>query len=101
MSNNEILEKNLKLIKECLAYQFLKQDKTYKEDFAQDLYLIILTYDNDKLNKIYKEGHFNAWITGVIRNNILSRNSRYYKDYIKYDINSSEITSKELNITEE
>lgn len=102
-SNKEIVEKNMPLIEECLKYQFVKAktEWDYLDDFRQDLYLILLTYDNEKLNDAYNNKHLNALITRMIRNQILSDRSYYYNDYKKFKSRSQDITINELNISDD
>lgn len=102
MTNKEIVEKYLKsgLIDRCLDYQFAKQDKEYKEDYKNDLILDLLEYDNAKLSDADENRHMNALLTRIIQNNIFSKTSWYYRRYIRYDRNSSEITERERNIAD-
>lgn len=102
LTNNEILKiyLNNRLIKTCVECQFskCKHLKKYEDDFFNDLILIILEYNNEKLNKIHKENHFNAFLTRIIQNNIMSTTSPFYKKYCQYDINKEELTKKYNNI---
>lgn len=103
MTNHEILNEVLKsgLLKKCVDHQFYKAGMTdYKEDFFQDLCLIILEYDNAKLNDAYQK-HMNAWVTRVIQNNIKSVNSPFYRDYKKWDNLKTEITDDFNDIVDE
>lgn len=99
-SNREIVEENMALIEECLKYQFVraKTEWEYMDDFRQDLYLILLTYDNEKLNNAYDNNHLNALITRMIRNQIHSDRSPYYDTYKKFKSKSNNLTIRELNI---
>lgn len=101
MTNKEIVEKYLDngLIDRCLDYNFNKISKEYKEDYKNDLILELLTYD--KLAKAEEEGHVNALLTRMIRNNVFSRTSWYYRRYIRWDRNTDEITDRERNIADE
>lgn len=103
MTNSEIVDFYLKngLIQKCVDYQFMKQDKTYKEDFYQDLVLELLTFDNSKLNDAHENKHMNALITRIIQNNIFSKSSWYYRRYRKWDLLTDEITEKERQIADE
>lgn len=103
MTNQEIVDIYLKsgLIRKCVDYQFMKQDKTYKEDFFQDLIIDLLTFDNQKLNDAHSNNHFNALITKIIKNNVFSKTSWYYRRYRKWDALTDEITKKELDIPDE
>lgn len=87
LTNAEILEIYLDngLIRRCIECQFSKvEDKQFMDDFFQDLCLIILEYDNEKLNNAHRNKHFNAFITRIIINNIFSNTSPYYRQYYKF-----------------
>lgn len=103
LSNNEIVEYYLNngLMRKCIDYQFMKIDKTYKEDLFNDLIIEILEYDNAKLNDVHEHNHFNAFFTRLIQNNIYSKTSWFYRRYKKYDMLSDEITKKEMDIADE
>lgn len=104
LSNSEIVQIYLdnRLIKTCVECQFSKlKDRQYEDDFFQDLVLILLEYDNEKLNNAHKNNHINALITRIIINNIYSVTSKYYKNYIKFNSNSDEITKDVINISDE
>ena len=99
MSNTEILNEWLDsgLLKRCIECQFKKLGNlTYMDDFFQDICIMILEYDNDKLNDAHNR-HANAWITRVIQNNIFSANSPYYKKYAKYRNMVTELVYEENN----
>lgn len=100
MTNAEIIEKYLNngLIDRCLDYNFNKISKEYKNDFKNDLIIELMEYD--KLGKVEAEGHMNAFLTRCIQNNVFSKTSWYYRRYIRYDKNSSEITDRERNIAD-
>ena len=101
MSNREIVDIYLNngLIQTCVDCQFSKiQDKEYKEDFFQDLILILLTYDNDKMMDAHQNNHMNALITRIIINNIWSETSRYYADYYKFKNKTREFKPDDFNI---
>lgn len=104
LSNSEIVQIYLdnRLIKTCVECQFSKlKDRQYEDDFFQDLVLILLEYDNEKLNDAHNNNHINALITRIILNNIYSVTSKYYKNYIKFNSNSDEITKDVINISDE
>lgn len=94
-TNEEIVMGHYDLIHVCLDCQFAKQqDKRYKEDFANDLFLALLTYDNEKINDADRNHHFNALVTAIIRKNLYSKTSRYYKDYRRFENKTQEIDLK-------
>ena len=102
MTNSEIVNNNLNLILQCVDCQFSKvKDKQFKSDFTNDLILILLEYDEDKMNDAVDSNHFNALVTAIIRNNLFSSTSRYYATYKKFDLKTTEITNNELDIPDE
>ena len=53
------------------------------DDFYQDLYLIMADKDTDKMTKIYEANEMEQYLYVIIRNNLMSVNSRYYYTYRK------------------
>lgn len=76
---------DLDIIKKCIKYQM----KSYKiqsdlfEDIFQDTVLILLEYDLDKLKDIIYKGKFNAFVTKILKNQLNSTTSAFYKTYKK------------------
>ena len=58
-------------------------NKRDAEDFYQDLYIIMADKDEDKMNKIYNNNEMMQYVYIIIRNNLQSKNSRYYYTYRK------------------
>lgn len=99
LTPQEIIDKNTDLINKCIDIQFSRlKDKQWKEDFRNDLFLTLLSYDEEKLRDADDNNHFNALVTAIIVNNLWSRTSPYFKAYKKFDLRTQEITDKELNI---
>ena len=106
ISNQEIVHELLesKLIDDCIFFQFRKLlsipgerwKQQYEQDFYQDLIVILLTYDNDKLNDAYHNKHMNALITRIIQNNIYSRSSKFYNNYLRFDLTTDDIDETRL-----
>lgn len=104
MTNREIVDLYLEngLIQTCIDCQFSKiSDKQFKEDFFNDLILILLEMDNAKMNDAHENNHFNAFVTRIIINNIYSHTSRFYSTYKKFADKTTEITDKEMNLPDE
>ena len=53
------------------------------DDFYQDLYLIMADKDINKMTKIYEANEMEQYLYVIIRNNLMSVNSRYYYTYRK------------------
>lgn len=84
------------LIQECVDYQFRKiKDKgirQFKDDFFQDLILILYEYDVDKLTDAHSNKHMNALISRIIINNLWSSTSPFYTQYRKFMDKGDDIT---------
>lgn len=102
MTNAEILDYYLNnpkgnLPRKCVDCQFGRLARTegwkmqYKEDLFQDLIVFLLTYDNDKLNNVHEGKHMNALITRIIQNQIYSDHSKFFNDYLKFNLRSSDL----------
>ena len=104
LENREIVEIYLNngLIEKCVECQFKKkkEGRRNQEDFFQDLVLILLEYDNEKLNDAHKNNHMNALLTKMIQNNIFSKTSPYWKKYEKWSLIEDEIIA-EMDIEDE
>lgn len=55
-----------------------------KADLMQEVYLILLEYDVDKLQGMMDRGELKWFIVKVLKNQYFSKNSPYYKKYKKY-----------------
>jgi hypothetical protein len=56
----------------------------YMDDFVQEMYLILLEYDQNKLQEIYDKGQLNFFLTRIIKNQWCSKTSTFYRTYRKY-----------------
>lgn len=55
-----------------------------KEDLKQDIYLELLTKNQDFIKRLYEDGKLKYYIIKMISNNIKSNTSPYYYKYKKY-----------------
>lgn len=94
MTNREILDIYLAdgTLRTCVECQFSKlNNKEFLEDFYNDMIILVLEYDNKKLNDVHNNGHFNAWATRIIINNLFSTTSAYYRTYVRYGQRNGEL----------
>jgi hypothetical protein len=56
----------------------------YADDLEQEIYTILLEYDNDKIIELYNKKQLKYFIIGVIQRQYFSNNSPFYKVYKKY-----------------
>lgn len=94
MTNNEIVSSNYELIKTCCFHQAMKYDtpSEFLDDIVQEVSLILLEYDNEKLNKIVEENHLNAFISGILVKQLYSTNSAFYRTYRRFRENSNPVS---------
>ena len=56
----------------------------YMDDLTQEIYLILLEYNQEKLQSIYDKGQLNFFLTRIIKNQYFSKTSPFFKKYRKY-----------------
>lgn len=93
MTNSEFLSNNYELLKTCCSFQIRKYNCPYEllDDLVQDMALIILQYDNTKLNDIAVNHHENAFLTGILVRQLYSTNSPFYRTFRRFSARCEEI----------
>lgn len=56
----------------------------YKDDLLQETFIILLTYDEEKIQALYDRGELRYFISKLLTNQINSKTSRFYYKYRKY-----------------
>lgn len=106
LSNAQILNIYLEngLIEKCLSFQFAKLKEPWKMQFSgdmlNDLIVIIAEYDNAKLNDVHKRKHMNAWLTRVLQNNLMSKSSKFYHQYLRFSLQTNDLKDVKDEIDE-
>ena len=86
---------------ETLIDKYNVQTK-YKQDLAQEIYLIILTKPPELLKQLYDTKQINYYLARIISNQYFSKTSQFFKNYKKYNITKSDGTNPtELEIIDE
>lgn len=90
---------NYTLIRTCCRFQVNKYSipLDLHNDVLQLVCLVILEYDNAKLNKIVEENHLNAFVTGILTRQLYSRNSPFYREFRKFQNITSSIDDFDTN----
>lgn len=57
--------------------------KRYADDLVQEIYIILLEYDREKIVQMYINNQLNFFLTRIIKNQWLSSTSPFYKLYKK------------------
>jgi len=63
----------------------------YSDDLAQDLYIDLLGKDEELICRLYDTSQLEFYIRKMIRLNLNSNTSRFYRNYIKYQKITSSI----------
>lgn len=75
--------------------------QTYLDDFMQEIYLILLEYDENKLYEIYEKKQLKFFISRIMLNQWNSKTSPFYTKYRKwyeYEDGNIKITEDEDEI---
>lgn len=70
------------------------------DDLAQDIYVYLLEYDEDKIIGMYERNELEYFISRMITNQYISTSSPYYTKYKKFINSSTPIEEEYNNITE-
>jgi len=96
MTRHEIVEELAKShVVEDMVRRIYKTPITFDLcDLCQMVYIILLEYDEDKVRELYEKNEIRFFIYRIIRNNVESRNSRYYYIIRKFGEMTDEIDYK-------
>lgn len=67
-------------------------DAKYKDDLIQEVILIILEYDKEKIEQLYASNQMNFFLVRVIKSQYNSITSPFYKQYRKFSALSDELS---------
>lgn len=62
----------------------MRVNKNDIDDFVQEIYMILLEYDKDKIIELHNKKQLKYFIVGIISRQYNSSTSPYYKKYKKY-----------------
>lgn len=71
------------------------------EDLIQDIYLILLNSDENLIVSLYNKDEIGFYLLKVVRNQLLSVNSKYYYTYIKFRAQSDGLEKASHIISED
>lgn len=66
---------------ERLIKEVCKVSRSDLDDLAQLIYEALLNYDEEKLQRLHREGSMPFFLVGIIRNQFFSDHSLYYYEY--------------------
>lgn len=85
MSNNQIVEAVSGDVKAMISNMAIKDE--HRDDLFQEIIIILLGYNNAKLDDLYKKKQIKFFISRIICNQYYSVHSAFYKTYKKYEDN--------------
>ena len=71
-------------------------DESLKDDFIQEMYLILLEYNENKILELYSKNQLKYFLIRICVNNYKSTTSPWYKKYMKYN---KELINQNIDIT--
>ena len=99
----ELYEENI--VRDIIRNIGVKQNDM--EDLEQEIYMILLEYNRDKIIEMHNNNQLKYFIVGVVNRQYNSKTSPFYKKYKKYYTlvdenvaNAIEITDEEFDIDE-
>lgn len=88
----------------CTNMRVLQNDI---DDLIQEVYVILLEYNRDKIIELYKKKQLKFFIIGILQRQYHSNTSPFYKKYKKYytlvdgnNINKSEVNDDDVDDVE-
>lgn len=83
--NNKVVEElaNKDTIKGFMKLLGKGEDPDNLKDLEQDVYVELLEMKEDFIKKLYENGKVDDFVFIMLKNNIMSKNSRYYYKYKK------------------
>ena len=85
MSNGEIVTEVVRMGVVDNALRLYNVHISHREDLTQEVLLILLTMDNERLNDIYEDGKLSHFVTKIVKNQWCSNTSTYYALFRKYE----------------
>lgn len=76
----EIYEENI--VKDIIANMRVKSNDV--DDLEQEIYMILLEYNKDRIIELYEKNQLKYFIVGIISRQYNSKTSPFYKKFKKY-----------------
>lgn len=89
MTNNEIIEAISGDVKSIIDNMAVKTE--HRDDLFQEAMVILLTYNHQKLEEIYRNKQIKFFAARILCNQYYSVHSAFYKTYKKYEDNKYNI----------
>lgn len=105
MTKNEVIEELVKdNTVEKIVFKLLSSSKNRfdaPDDLIQDIYLLLLEKEDELVISLYEKKQLGYYLLKIARNQLLSQNSPYYTQYIKFLSRSDELEKASHIISED
>lgn len=96
MTKYEVIEELSKEgIVEKIVYKLLSSSKNRfdaPDDLIQDIYLLLLEKEDELVISLYNKNQLGYYLLKIAKNQLLSANSPYFYKYIKFRVQSDDIS---------
>lgn len=89
---------------EKIVYKLLPASKNRfdsPDDLVQDIYVLLLEKDEDLIVNLFNKGELGFYLLKIVKNQLLSANSRYFYTYVKFGLQSDDISKAAYFFTED
>lgn len=102
ITNNGIIISNYEMILITTRNYCKRYSVPYDmwDDVLQEIIIIMLEYDHEKLLEISNEHRINAFISGILRNQLFSKTSAIYRKLRRFKDKSCQLTDEQYTHTE-
>lgn len=69
----------------------------YTEDLAQDIYEALLRKPDELVQSLFDNGQLTFYIIKMVKNNVFSKTSPFYRDYERYRKNADDLDERLKN----
>lgn len=105
MNKNQIIDELSRASTvEKIVYKLLPASRNRfdsPDDLVQDIYLLLLEKDDKLIIDLYNKGELGFYLIRIARNQLLSANSPYYYTYVKFRVQSDDLTQAASTIPQE
>lgn len=91
MTKYEIVDSiaKLKIVERVVSS--MGSQSPYTEDLAQDIYEALLKKPDELVKSLFDNGQLTFYIIKMVKNNIFSKTSPFYRDYERYRKNADDL----------
>lgn len=97
MNKNEIIETIAKIDTVERIASSMGCSSPYIKDLSQDIYESLLKKDDELIKSLWDKDQLTFYIIRMVKNNVFSKTSPFYRDYERFRKSSDEIKEEKQN----